>query len=153
MAYWLLKTEPGTFSWEDLWNSPDRSTRWEGVRNYQARNFLRDAMKVGDGVLLDHSVVVPQVIAGIAEVVREGYPDHVAWDPDSRDFDPKSTPGDPRWFMADIRAVRPFEPPITREELKGVPELRDMMLLRRGSRLSVQPVSPGEWETILALRG
>ena len=153
MRYWLVKTEPGTFSWDDLWSSPDRTTCWEGVRNYQARNLMRDEMRVGDGVLVYHSVVSPQVIAGIAEVVREGYPDHYSWDPRSRYFDPKSTPENPRWFMVDIRALRPFEPPITREELKGVPELRDMMLLRKGSRLSVQPVTAEEWRAILALRG
>lgn len=152
MRYWLVKTEPGTFSWEDLWNSPGRTTCWEGVRNYQARNFMRDGMNVGDGVLFYHSVVAPQVIAGVAEVVREGYPDHYSWAPGSRYFDPKSTPEEPRWFMVDIRAVRTLEPPITRDELKSVPELRGMMLLRKGSRLSVQPVSSGEWKAVLGLR-
>jgi len=152
MAFWLLKTEPNTFSWQDLVASPNRSTCWEGVRNYQARNIMRDEMKIGDRVFIYHSVVKPMVIAGVAEVVREAYPDHFAWDPESPYFDAKSSPENPRWVMVDVRAEYGFDPPITRDELKDVPELAGMMLLQKGSRLSVQPVSQKEWATVLSLR-
>ena len=151
MAYWLVKTEPGTYSWGDLIR--DGVTSWEGVRNYQARNLMRDEMKRGELVLVYHSVVVPQVVAGVARVRREAYPDHFARDPQSPYFDAKASAEDPRWVMVDLEPTRAFEPPITRDELKECPELADMMLLRRGSRLSVQPVTKQEWERILALRG
>lgn len=152
MAYWLFKTEPSTFSWNDLVAAPDQSTQWEGVRNYQARNMLRDEVAVGDEVLIYHSVVQPQVVAGIATVVRAAYPDHHSWDPDSRYFDPKSSPESPRWMMVDVRAARPFSPPITRDEIKACPELAGMDLLRKGNRLSIQRVTPEEWQALLALR-
>ncbi len=151
MNYWLFKTEPGTYSWEDLLQ--DGITCWEGIRNYQARNILRDDVRLDDLVFVYHSVVNPQVIAGIATVVKEGYPDRYALDPSSPYFEPKASPADPRWVMVDIEPVRSINPPITRDELKKVPELADMMLLKRGSRLSVQPVSAAEAAAILALRG
>jgi len=149
--YWLFKTEPGTYAWEDLVR--DGATCWEGVRNYQARNILRDDVRLDDLVFVYHSVVKPQVIAGIATVVKESYPDHFATDPSSPYFDSKASPKDPRWVMVDIEPVRSINPPITRDELKKVSELEDMMLLKRGSRLSVQPVSGTEAAAILALRG
>ena len=130
MRYWLLKTEPNTFSWDDLMKSPDRTTCWEGVRNYQARNLMRDEMTVGDQVLIYHSVVKPMVIAGVAEVVREAYPDHFAWEAQNPYFDAKSSPDDPRWVMVDVRALRAFEPPITRNELKAQTALEGMMVLK-----------------------
>lgn len=153
MRYWLFKTEPNTYSWHDLLEEPGRTAHWDGIRNYQARNLMRDEIRKGDRVLIYHSVVTPQVIAGIAEVVREAYPDHTAWDPGSRYFDPKASPENPRWVMVDIRALRSIEPPISRQELKEVPGLGGMMLLRRGSRLSIQPVTRREWEIVLSLRG
>ncbi len=151
MNYWLFKTEPSTYSWEDLKKQPNRTDYWDGVRNYQARNFLRDQIKQGDGVLFYHSVKNPQVIMGIARVVREAYPDPTQFDPDSRYFDPKSDPQNPRWFVVDIQAVAEFHPPITREQLKLIPELKEMVLLQKGSRLSIQPVRESEWNIILKL--
>jgi predicted RNA-binding protein with PUA-like domain len=151
MRWWLFKTEPATYSWDDL--ARDGATCWEGVRNYQARNLLRDEVAHGDLVFVYHSVVQPQEIAGVARVVREAYPDHHAQDPASPYFDRKATPDDPRWLMVDIEPVRQLDPPISRDELKAVPILADMMLLRRGSRLSVQPVADRHAKTILGMRG
>jgi predicted RNA-binding protein with PUA-like domain len=151
MRWWLFKTEPSTYSWDDLVR--DRRTHWEGIRNYQARNLLRDEVRAGDLVFVYHSVVQPQVIAGLARVVRDAYPDHFAWDHSSRYFDPKSNAGDPSWLMVDIEALQPVEPPLTRDELKTLPELAGMMLLKRGARLSIQPVTEAEAAAILALAG
>jgi predicted RNA-binding protein with PUA-like domain len=130
----------------------DGATCWEGVRNYQARNILRDDVRLDDLVFIYHSGVQPQVIAGVARVSREAYPDHFALDPSNPYFDSKASADDPRWVMVDIEPVQDIQPPITRDELKAVPDLEDMMLLRRGSRLSVQPVSAAEAATILGLR-
>ncbi|RMF78494.1 MAG: EVE domain-containing protein [Nitrospirae bacterium] len=116
-------------------------------------DFLRDEVRRGDLVLVYHSSVRPAAVAGIAEVVREGYPDPTQFDPESPYFDPRATPENPRWVAVDIRALRPLEPPVTRDELRGVPELAAMMVLRRGSRLSIQPVTRAEWAAVLALRG
>jgi predicted RNA-binding protein with PUA-like domain len=152
MQYWLVKTEPSVFSWADLQAMPNQTTPWEGVRNYQARNFLRDQMRLGDRVFFYHSVVKPQSIMGIATVVREGYPDTFAFEPTHIYYDPKSDPASPRWYMVDIRFHCDFTPPIPLDELKTTPGLEEMMLLRKGSRLSIQPVTPQEWSTIIALR-
>ena len=152
MNYWLFKTEPSTYSWEDLKQQPNRTDYWDGIRNYQARNFLRDKVKKSDLVLFYHSVKQPQVIMGIAKVVREAYPDSTALDPESRYYDPKSDPENPSWVMVDVQAMAEFEPPILREELKQIPGLENMMLLRKGSRLSIQPVSEKEWQIILSYR-
>ena len=149
--YWLFKSEPTAYSFTDLINEPDQIAEWDGVRNYQARNFMRDQMKVGDGVLFYHSSTSPQAVVGIARVVRDGYPDHTAWDPADQHYDPKSTPENPIWFMVDIRAEKQFARPVTLEELKGNPQLRNMLLLRRGMRLSIQPVTQEEWDEIVAL--
>lgn len=153
MAYWLFKSEPGTYSFDDLMGEADRTTGWDGVRNYQARNFLRDEIKVGDGVLFYHSNAKPPAIAGIAEVVREGHADPTAFDPDSQYYDPKSDPDSPRWFQVSIKGIRAVDPPLSLPGLREVPELAGMELLRKGSRLSVQPVSEDEWRTILKLAG
>jgi predicted RNA-binding protein with PUA-like domain len=153
MNYWLMKTEPSVFSWEDLKSAPDQITGWEGVRNYQARNFMRDQMQVGDLVLFYHSVVKPQVITGIAKVVRPAYPDRFALDPASPYYDPKSSATAPTWVMVDIQYLRDFTPPITLLELKQVPDLAQMMLLQKGCRLSIQPVTETEWQIVTGLRG
>jgi predicted RNA-binding protein with PUA-like domain len=152
MPYWLMKTEPGVFSWKDLLKSPAQTTSWEGVRNYQARNLMRDQMRQGDRVFFYHSAIAAPAIVGIAQVVREAYPDAFAWDPKSPYYDSKSSPDNPRWVMVEIQAVQPLEPPITLAELKPLSALSGMLLLQKGCRLSVQPVTPQEWETILSLR-
>jgi predicted RNA-binding protein with PUA-like domain len=151
MRYWLFKSEPDVFSWDDLWAAPKRTTSWEGVRNYQARNLLRDDMKRGDGVLFYHSNAKPQVIMGTAKVVREGYPDSAQFDPSSKYYDPDAQPEAPRWFMVDIQAVRAFKRPLSLPELKAMPELEGLMLIQRGARLSVQPVSEAHWERLTQL--
>lgn len=149
-GYWLFKSEPAAFSFEDLKSRPDGIEHWDGVRNFQARNYLRHEVKVGDGVLFYHSGIPEPVIVGIAEVVKAGYPDWTAWDPQSDHFDPRSTEAKPLWYMVDIRYVKAFSRPVTRSELKAVPELANMVLFRN-SRLSVQPVSEEEWRLILRL--
>ncbi|MFM8287863.1 MAG: EVE domain-containing protein [Planctomycetaceae bacterium] len=149
--HWLFKTEPATFSINDLAAAPDQSTCWNGVRNYQARNFLRDTISVGDGVLLYHSNAQPLAIVGTARVVRAGYPDSSAWDPRSPYHDPASRPDHPIWYMVDIQLENRFERPVERARLQEIPQLSGMLLLQRGSRLSVQPVSRDEWRVILEL--
>jgi predicted RNA-binding protein with PUA-like domain len=150
--YWLFKTEPGTFSFDDLWNAPNRTTAWDGVRNFQARNMLRDQVKVGDLVFIYHSSADPTGIAGIAEVVRAGYPDPTAFDETDSHFDPLSDPKNPSWYLVDVRAVEKLPRFLPLDELRKVKGLEDMVLLKRGSRLSIQPVKPAEWETITKLR-
>lgn len=146
--YWLLKSEPSAFSWDDLWAAPKRTTHWDGVRNYQARNFMRDDMRVGDLAFFYHSSADPTAIMGICEIVRAGYPDDTALDRHGAHFDPKSTPEKPIWYMVDVRAVQAFAHPVTLERLRAEHSLAKMMLLQRGSRLSVQPVAPREWEIV-----
>ena len=150
--YWLLKSEPSTFSIQDLARAPKRRTAWDGVRNYQARNFLR-AMKLGDEALFYHSNADPPAVVGMVKIVREAYPDSTAWDAADSHYDPKSTPDRPLWDMVDVQLVRVFPRPLPLDELRSVRGLAGMELLRRGSRLSVQPVRPAEWHTILALAG
>ncbi|WP_447978984.1 EVE domain-containing protein [Candidatus Nitrospira bockiana] len=150
MRYWLMKSEPSTFSIHDLERAPGRTTCWDGVRNYQARNFMR-AMRRGDRVLFYHSNADPPAVVGIAEVVREAYPDHTAFDPKDGHYDPKSTPSRPIWDMVDIRLVEIFPTSVSLERLRQEPRLKGMELLRKGSRLSVQPVRPEEWRVILSL--
>jgi predicted RNA-binding protein with PUA-like domain len=144
MAYWLFKSEPGVYSIDDL--ARDKRTMWEGVRNYQARNLMREARK-GDGVLFYHSQT--KEVAGLAEVVKEAYPDPTQFDKRSKYYDPKSDPADPRWSLVDIKFVRRFDDPIPLAELRTVPALRQMVLLKRGSRLSIQPVASAEWRAIV----
>lgn len=147
MHYWLIKSEPDVFSIHDLARAKGRTTGWEGVRNYQARNFLR-AMRSGDRALFYHSNATPSAVAGIVEVVREAYPDATAWDRTSDYHDPKAGPDNPIWSRVDVRLVEIFPREIPLEELRGIKALADMELLRRGSRLSVQPVTAAEFRTI-----
>ncbi|MBL8752965.1 MAG: EVE domain-containing protein [Planctomycetes bacterium] len=149
--YWLFKSEPGSYSFDQF--ERDRRTFWSGVRNYQARNLLRDDIQVGDGVLFYHSNAEPMAIVGIAKVVRNGYPDPTAFEPKSDYYDEDSDPQDPTWFVVDIECVGRMREPVTRDRCKQEPALLDMVLLARGSRLSVQPVTKPEWTTILRLGG
>ncbi len=151
--YWLFKSEPTTYSFNDLMGEKGKRTHWDGVRNFQARNLLRDEVQVGDGVLFYHSSTNPMAIIGIAKVVKSGYPDHTAFDPSDHHYDPKSNPEDPTWYMVDIAGEKAFREPLTREQLKDAKPLKDMMLLRRGARLSVQPVTAPQWRAILKLAG
>ena len=150
--YWLFKSEPSSFSLDDLKSRPGATEHWDGVRNFQARNFLRDQVKVGDLVFFYHSNVAEPAIVGIAEVVKAGYPDWTALDPQNSHFDPRSTPDKPTWYMVDVRFVRELPRPVTLSELKGIPALSGMALLNR-SRLSVQPVREEEWFEILGIAG
>jgi predicted RNA-binding protein with PUA-like domain len=151
--FWLVKTEPDVFSFDDLLEAPDQTTFWDGVRNYQARNYLRDAMKLGDRVLIYHSNAEPPGAIGIARVVREGYPDHTQFDPNDGHFDPDAKPEDPRWFMVDLKAERKFERLVSLPELRELPGLSGMVLLQKGSRLSVQPVTADEFTRITKAGG
>lgn len=151
MNHWLVKTEPGCFSWDDLEASPGATTMWDGVRNYQARNFMRDGMRPGDPVLFYHSQVNPPAVIGVAEVASDSYPDPTQFDPESRWFDPRSAVDSPRWYLVDIRAVRKLERPVTLHELRHEPELEGIELLRKGSRLSVQPVPAAAFQRVLQL--
>lgn len=151
MNYWLVKTEPESYSIDDLAQEKKQTTFWNGVRNYQARNMLRDEMKKGDRVLFYHSNAEPPAIVGIAKVVKEGYPDHTAFDPQSNYYDEKSTAENPRWYMVDIQLEKKLTRPLSLESLREIPALKNMELLRKGSRLSVQPVRKAEFEAILKL--
>jgi len=147
--YWLFKSEPNAYSFDDLVR--DEVAEWDGVRNYQVRNWIRDDIKVGDGVLFYHSSATPLGVVGSAQVVREAYPDHTAWDPNSEHPDPRSTPQKPLWYMVDIKPDRKFSRVVTLDEMRTVPELREMMALKRGNRFSITPVSQAEFETIIRL--
>ena len=149
--YWLMKSEPEVFSIDDLRRAPKRTTCWDGVRNYQARNFLRDELAVGDGVLYYHSSAEPAGIAGEASVARAGYPDPTAFDPHDVHYDPKSDPARPTWYAVNVRFVRACRSLITLARLRQVPALRAMLVLKRGMRLSVQPVTAAEWRLIMKL--
>jgi predicted RNA-binding protein with PUA-like domain len=149
--YWLMKSEPEVFSIDDLRRAPGQTTCWDGVRNYQARNFLRDELAVGDGVLYYHSNAEPSGIAGEAVVARAGYPDPTAFDPRDVHYDAKSDPARPTWYAVDVRFVRACRSLITLAHLRRVPALRSMLVLKRGMRLSVQPVTATEWRAIMKL--
>lgn len=151
LNYWLMKSEPSVFGIDDLAECPNETTHWDGVRNYQARNMMRDQMKVGDLAFFYHSNCKPPSIVGIMEIVREGYPDHTAYDPDCPYYDPKSTAENPRWYMVDVKLVKKFPRPVSLEELKRHPQLEGLPLLRRGNRLSVMPVEAHHWDFILSL--
>ena len=148
--FWLVKSEPTTFSFDDLLARPDKTTFWDGVRNHTARTFLRDGMNLGDQVFFYHSNAEPSAIIGICEVVREGYPDHTALDRNDPHFDPGSDPEDPTWYMVDLKAVRALPRPLPLPELRARKELAGMALLRIG-RLSVSPVRPDEWAVIMEM--
>jgi predicted RNA-binding protein with PUA-like domain len=153
MQYWLMKSEPDVFGIDHLAARPDRTEPWDGVRNYQARNMMRDQMKVGDQIFFYHSNCDEPGIVGIMEVVREGYPDHTAFDPEAKYWDPKSDPDNPRWYMVDVRYVRHLARNIPLAELKQYADgpLDDMPLVRKGNRLSVMPVSAEQWRFVLSL--
>jgi predicted RNA-binding protein with PUA-like domain len=148
--FWLLKSEPTCYSIDDF--ARDGVTHWSGVRNYQARNFMRDEMKPGDGVLFYHSSAEPPGIAGVAEIASAGYGDHTALDPKDDHFDPKTTADEPIWVMVDVKFVRKFDEVISTAELKSTPGLEEMLVLRRGQRLSVMPVTEAEWRIVEGLR-
>lgn len=151
MAFWLFKSEPEVFSIDHLYRAPKRTTHWDGVRNYQARNYMRDGMRVGDRAFFYHSNCEVPGIVGIVEVVREAYPDHTAFDPDDRHYDPKSDPESPRWLMVDVKFVRKFRRTVSLAELKECAALKSMPLVRKGNRLSVMPVTNAEWHVILEM--
>ena len=153
MNHWLLKSEPGTFSIDDLAALPKRTVAWDGVRNYQARNMLRDAVKKGDFALFYHSSCDTPGVAGIVRVVKQGYPDATAFDPKHHHYDAGSRPGDPRWYCVDIKLVRKFDRIITLDALRkhAGGALAKLVLLRKGNRLSVMPVTSAEWNFIVAL--
>lgn len=147
--YWLMKCEPDAYSIDDL--ERDGRSSWEGVRNYQARNFMRDEMQVGDGVLFYASNAKPSGVTGLAEIVRPGYPDHTAWIPGHHYFDAASTEAKPVWYMVDVGFVERFAEVVPLETLKSTPGLDEMMVTQKGSRLSVQPVTRAEYDIVVRL--
>ena len=149
--FWLIKSEPSEFSIEDLEKSENQTTHWDGVRNYQARNFIRDEIKIGDKVLFYHSNAEPNAVVGICEVVKEAYPDHTQFDPKHEHFDPKSAKKNPNWFMVDIKLDKKFKKQVALEDIKANPKLAKMRLVQRGNRLSVMPVTADEYEEILKM--
>jgi predicted RNA-binding protein with PUA-like domain len=153
MAYWLMKSEPSTFSIDDLAASPRKTTHWDGVRNFQARNFMRDEMRRGDLAFFYHSNCAEPGIVGIVKVVKTGYPDFTAFDPSDKHYDPESIPAKPRWYMVDVQFQRKLKRTITLATLREHADrgLKGLALLRRGNRLSITPVSAAHWKFILAL--
>lgn len=151
--FWLFKSEPSVFSFDDLLASPKQTTAWEGVRNYQARNRLRDEVKKGDGVLFYHSSCAVPAVVGLCAIAREAYPDPHQFDPKSRYHDPKADPAAPRWVLVDVKAERKLREVVSLERIKAAPGLAGMDLLRRGNRLSIQPVTAAEWKAVLKLGG
>ena len=151
MNYWLMKSEPENYSIDDLVAEPNQTDYWDGIRNYQVRNFFRDTMKVGDLAFFYHSNCPVPGIVGTMRIVSEAYTDHTAFDPNEKYYDPKSDPDNPRWLMVDVQLISKFPGIISLAEMRNNPELEQMRVLRRGNRLSVTPVSPEEWEHILKL--
>lgn len=151
MNYWLFKSEPDAFSISDLKAMKGRKDHWDGIRNYQARNLMRDQMVKGDLGFFYHSSCKVPGIVGIVEVVKEAYPDHTSWDPEAKYYDPKSSPDNPRWVMIDVKFRQEFKEIISLEQLRSVPKLEGMALLQKGSRLSIQPVTKAHWNTIVKL--
>lgn len=151
--HWLMKTEPDVCSFDDIWRAPRRTTGWDGVRNYQARNFMRDGMQVGDEVFIYHSNAEPPGIAGIARVASAPYPDPTAFDPKDPHFDPSSKRESPTWMQVDVQAVRRLPRFVSLDELRANPKLAAMRLLQRGNRLSITPVTAAEWKVIVAMAG
>jgi len=149
--YWLVKSEPETFSIQDLKKCKNQTTCWDGVRNYQARNFIRDEMKKGDGVFFYHSNSESMGIFGICEVVKESYPDHTQFDPENNHYFSSASPDKPVWYMVDIKLVEIFKHPVMLDDIKNNPRLREMRLIQRGNRLSVMPVTSGEWGEIIRM--
>ena len=151
MRYWLMKTEPTVFSFEDLMKRPLSTDHWEGVRNYQARNYMKDEMGKGDKVLFYHSNCEVPGVVGIAVISREAYPDFFSWDRTSRYYDPKSTPEKPRWFMVDVTWEKAFRQIVTLKDLKSEPKLKGMKVLQKGQRLSIMPVTKEEFDIVSAM--
>ena len=147
--YWLLKQEPSSFSFDDLLAAPKKTTCWDRVRNYTARNYMRDEMAVGDLAFYYHSNAEPSAIVGVVEIVKKGYPDHTAFDSKHDHFDPDSDPNEPTWYMVDVRAVAPIVPPMSLDQLRKIRALDGMELLKKGSRLSVQVVSAAQFACIM----
>jgi len=147
--YWLMKTEPDTYSFDDLLAEPEQTDHWDGVRNYQARNFMRDDMRLDDLVLIYHSNTKVPGVVGIARIARESYPDHTQFDPQADKYDPKATEEKPRWFMVNIQAVRKLSRVVSLAEMKKLPELSEMRLVQRGNRLSIMPVTQSEFECVV----
>lgn len=151
MKYWLMKSEPSVFSIDDLAKSPKKTTYWDGVRNYQARNFMRDEMKIGDKVLFYHSNTKPAGVVGVCEIVKEGYPDFSAFDAEDKHYDPKSNKEKPTWIMVDIKLKAKFNNIVTLTEIKENKKLQNMKLVQRGNRLSVMPVDKKEFDEIVKM--
>lgn len=151
MNYWLFKSEPDAFSISDLKAMKGKKDHWDGIRNYQARNLMRDQMVKGDLGFFYHSSCKVPGIVGIVEVVKEAYPDHTSWDPEAKYYDPKSSPDNPRWVMIDVKFRQEFKEIISLEQLRTIPKLEGMALLQKGSRLSIQPVTKAHWNTIVKL--
>jgi predicted RNA-binding protein with PUA-like domain len=151
--YWLFKSEPSAFSIDHLATSPNQTASWDGVRNYQARNFLRDAVHQGDRVFFYHSREEPLGIFGTMVVVKAGYPDPTQFDPNSRYYDPKSSRENPRWFLVDVKLKAKFSRPVFRDALASHPVTAKMLVLKRGMRLSIQPVTVAEWKAVHQLAG
>lgn len=149
MEYWLFKTEPDAFSIDDLANMPNQTEHWDGIRNYQARNFLRDQIKNGDQVFIYHSSCKDVGIVGLAEVVKEGYPDHTQFDPEAKYYDPKSPQDNPRWYMVDIKFKQKFDQLLSLKAIKQMPNISEIGLVKKGGRLSVMPVLESEFELLL----
>ena len=149
--YWLFKSEPTAYSFADLQAEEDQTAEWDGVRNYQVRNYMRDDMKVGDGVLFYHSSAKPLAVVGTARIVREAYADNTALDPAEKHYDAKSSPDNPIWLMVDIKAEQEFKRPVTLDEIKQNPRLQNMLVIRRGMRLSIQPVTQEEWDEVVGM--
>lgn len=152
MNYWLMKTEPTTYSIDDLEKSPKKTEHWEGVRNYQARNFMRDQMQLGDRAFFYHSKCEEPGIVGIMEITKTSYPDFTALDLNSKYYDPKSTKENPRWFMVNVTLIEKFKKNLPLKMLKTHAQLKNMILLKPGNRLSIMPVTPAEWKFILSLK-
>jgi len=148
--FWLVKSEPSVFSITDLENAKNQTTCWDGVRNYQARNFIKE-MKIGDKVLFYHSNADPMAAAGICEVVKEAYADHTQFDPDDKHYFPSADKENPTWFMMDVKFVKEFKQPVTLADMKSNPKLKDMKLIQRGNRLSVMPVTKDEFDEIVKM--
>ena len=149
--YWLIKSDAESFSFDDLWNLPNRTTHWDGVRNFQARNYMRDEMKKGDLAFFYHSGGSDPGVVGVVEIVREGYPDHTASDPKDPHYDPRSKSGEPYWSMVDVKAIERLPRHVSLSELRTKAELDGMPLLQKGNRLSVQKVGAAEWNAVINL--
>ncbi len=150
MGHWLFKTEPDAFGIDDLANMPNQTEHWDGIRNYQARNFLRDEVKCGDLVFIYHSSCKDVGIVGLAEVVKEGYVDHTQFDPEAKYYDPKSSPDNPRWYMVDIKLKRKFKRLLSLQKIKQMDSIQEIGLVKKGHRLSIMPVNESEFDTLMS---